>query len=67
MNIKWKYKEKVIGKSGDLLLARRSERRYAEQWTLRRAVENDVFLNIFKEFHFRILAEKIRASCFLIP
>jgi len=24
MNIEWKYKEKIIGKSGDLLLARRS-------------------------------------------
>jgi len=31
MNIKWKNRETVIGKSGDLLLARRSERRYAEQ------------------------------------
>ena len=25
MNREWKYKEKAIGKSGDLLLARRSE------------------------------------------
>jgi len=31
MNIELKYKEMIIGKSGDLLLARRSERRYAER------------------------------------
>ena len=31
MNIEWKNREPVIGKSGDLLLARRSERRYAER------------------------------------
>jgi len=33
MNTVWKDKEKVIGKSGDLLLTRRSERRYAERET----------------------------------
>jgi len=31
MNKKWKEKGKVIGKSRDLLLTRRSERRYAER------------------------------------
>ena len=31
MNIIWKDKEKIIGKSGDLLLTRRNERRYAER------------------------------------
>jgi len=31
MNTVWKDKGKGIGKSGDLLLTRRSERRYAER------------------------------------
>jgi len=31
MNTVWKDKRKIIGKSGDLLLTRRSERRYAER------------------------------------
>lgn len=30
MNIEWKYKETIIGKLGDLLLARRG--RYTECW-----------------------------------
>ena len=30
MNTVWKDNGKVIGKSGDLLLTRRNERRYAE-------------------------------------
>jgi len=34
MNIIWKDKGKIIGKSGDLLLTRRSERRYAERGKL---------------------------------
>ena len=31
MNTGWKDKGKAISKSGDLLLTRRNERRYAEQ------------------------------------
>ena len=36
MNKEWEYKEEVIGKSRDLLLTRRSERRYAERGDYKR-------------------------------
>ena len=42
MNIKWKYKEKVIGKSGDLLLTRRSERRHSRQVKAESLIINSV-------------------------
>jgi len=41
MNKVWKDKGKGIGKSGDLLLTRRSERRYAE----RGGIDDDYKIN----------------------